>query len=127
MLEFEILAQGLYRSEDLHISYQPDQHLQLTPELQAEMDQYWQEKLRQAQQQQSLLFDAPLYRFISARQDSEQSLQLTLSQTSYKEYVTTRHKNFATGRARSELGNPLAVCSVVETNDGAILLDKRQG
>jgi len=47
--------------------------------------------------------------------------------TSYKQYVTTRVPDFAQGRARSELGNPLAVCSVVETSDGSILLDKRQG
>ena len=127
MFEFEILARGLYRPEDLHISYQPDQFLRLTPELQEWMEQFWQEKLRLAQQQHSLLFDAPLYRFISARQASERSLQLTLGQTSYKEYVATRSQDFAAGRARSELGNPLAVCSVIETADGHILLDKRQG
>ncbi|GHO85391.1 NUDIX domain-containing protein [Dictyobacter formicarum] len=127
MFEFEILARGLYQPEDLHISYQPDQFLQFTPELQEWMEQFWQEKLRQAQQQQSLLFDAPLYRFIAARQDTAQTLQLTLGQTSYKEYVATRSQDFAAGRARSELGNPLSVCSVVETADGHILLDKRQG
>ncbi|GCE04974.1 hypothetical protein KDAU_23030 [Dictyobacter aurantiacus] len=56
-----------------------------------------------------------------------QALHLTLGQTSYKEYVVTRSQEFASGRTRAELGNPLSVCSVVETADGHILLDKRQG
>lgn len=127
MLEFEILARGLYQPEDLHISYQPDQFLQFGCELQEWMEQFWQEKLRQARQSNSLLFDAPLYRLVSVRQATGQALQLTLGQTSYKEYVVTRSQEFASGRPRSELGNPLSVCSVVETADGYILLDKRQG
>jgi 8-oxo-dGTP pyrophosphatase MutT (NUDIX family) len=50
-----------------------------------------------------------------------------LGDTGYKEYVTTRVPEFAQGRKREELGNALSVCSVVETSDGYILLDKRQG
>src|SRR5207247_4109154 len=50
-----------------------------------------------------------------------------LGETGYKEYVTTRVPEFAQGRKREELGNALSVCSVVETRDGYILLDKRQG
>ncbi|GLV58240.1 hypothetical protein KDH_50730 [Dictyobacter sp. S3.2.2.5] len=127
MLEFEILARGRCRPQDLHISYQPDQFLRFPSELQEWMERFWQEKLRRAQQQNSLLFDSPLYRLISVQQDSEQTLHLTLGQTSYREYVVTRSQEFAAGRARAELGNPLSVCSVVETADGHILLDKRQG
>jgi hypothetical protein len=41
--------------------------------------------------------------------------------------VTTRVPEFAQGHTRAELGNALSVCSVVETSDGYILLDKRQG
>jgi 8-oxo-dGTP pyrophosphatase MutT (NUDIX family) len=127
MLEFEILARGLYRPGQLHISYQSDQRLPFSVEQQAAMDYLWQAKLLQAKQQQRLLFDAPLYRLINASKTSEQTIHLTLGDTSYKEYVTTREKSFAQDRPRIELGNPLAVCSVVETSDGVILLDKRQG
>jgi 8-oxo-dGTP pyrophosphatase MutT (NUDIX family) len=55
------------------------------------------------------------------------TLRLVLGNTGYKEYVTTRVPEFFQARARQELGNALAVCSVVETSDGHILLDKRQG
>ena len=127
MFEFEILVRGLYRQTDLHIAYQPDQRLLLPSEQQAWLDQRWQEKLYQAQQQHHLLFDAPLYRFINAQAQPGNILALTLGETSYKEYVVTREDTFAHGRARNELGNPLAVCSVVETSDGFILLDQRQG
>jgi 8-oxo-dGTP pyrophosphatase MutT (NUDIX family) len=58
---------------------------------------------------------------------STPSLHLTLGNTTYKEYVTTREPTFAQNRPREELSNPLAVCSVIETTDNYILLDKRQG
>jgi 8-oxo-dGTP pyrophosphatase MutT (NUDIX family) len=54
-------------------------------------------------------------------------LHLIFGDTSYKEYVTTREPQFARGRDRQQLSNALAVCSVIETTDGHILLDKRQG
>src|ERR1051326_4333071 len=77
MLEFEILARGLYRPDQLDITYNPSLRMHTSPAIQ--------------------------------------------------EYVTTREPEFARGRARQELGNALSVCSVVETDDGYILLDKRQG
>ena len=55
------------------------------------------------------------------------ALHLVLGDTSYKEYVTTRVPEFFQGRDRQELSNALAVCSVIETSDRYILLDKRQG
>ena len=91
------------------------------------MDRLWQAKLLQAKLQQRLLFDAPLYRLIDANQLNERTIHLTLGDTSYKEYVITREQTFAQNRPRIELGNPLAVCSVVETSDNVILLDQRQG
>ncbi|WP_151755891.1 NUDIX hydrolase [Dictyobacter vulcani] len=127
MFEFEILVRGLYRQPDLRIAYQPDQRLLLPGEQQARLDLRWQEQLQQARQQQRLLFDAPLYRFIDVQAQPDNTLALTLGETSYKEYVTTREATFAHGRSRHELGNPLAVCSVIESSDGFILLDQRQG
>jgi 8-oxo-dGTP pyrophosphatase MutT (NUDIX family) len=127
MSEFEILAKGLYRPEQLQITYQPDQVLRFSVEQQAEMEHVWQTKLLQAKQQQRLLFDAPLYRLIATQQTSAESIQLTLGDTSYKEYVITREPACAQDRPRTEISNPLSVCSVVETSDAIILLDQRQG
>jgi 8-oxo-dGTP pyrophosphatase MutT (NUDIX family) len=127
MLEFEILARGLYRPEQLHITYQPTQILPFSVEQQVEVDHFWQAKLLQAKEQQRLLFDAPLYRLINARQATKLTINLILGDTSYKEYVITREQTFAQDRPRIELSNPLAVCSVIETSDGMILLDQRQG
>ncbi|GCE26623.1 hypothetical protein KDA_21070 [Dictyobacter alpinus] len=127
MFEFEILARGVYRPEDLQITYQSSQRLLFHVEQQASMDELWQQKLQQAQQQQRLLFDAPLYRFIDAQSGASNTLALMLGDTSYKEYVLTRETSFTQGRSRGELGNPLSVCSVVETSDGFILLEQRQG
>ncbi len=127
MLEFEIIIHGLYRPDQLIIHYDPTSHISILPQTETWMDTFWQEQLQQARLQNKRLFDAPLFRYIDAQSSTDQSLHLTLGDTSYKEYVTTRTPLFAQGRPRHELANPLAVCSVIETSDGYILLDRRQG
>jgi 8-oxo-dGTP pyrophosphatase MutT (NUDIX family) len=127
MIEFEILARGLYRPAQLVINYDPTLQMPMTAATRAWMDERWEQKLAQARQQGTPLFETPLFRLIAASAQTDGMLHVTMGDTSYKQYVTTREADFAAGRARSELGNPLAVCSVVETSDGFILLDKRQG
>ncbi|HEY7419678.1 MAG TPA: NUDIX hydrolase [Ktedonobacteraceae bacterium] len=127
MLEFEILAQGCYLPEQLLIDYRPEQRIAVTPTTQEEIDRSWQQKLHEAQQKGTLLYDAALFRFVSIRADLEGTLQLLLGDTSYKEYVATRMPEFTAYHAREELSNALSVCSVVETRDGYMLLDKREG
>ena len=127
MLEFNILARGLYRPEQLVITYDPSLRMPVTPAIQSRMDHFWERRLAQAQEQGIPLFDAPLYRFVSAESRADSTLHLVLGNTSYKEYVATRSPEFSQRRSREELGNALAVCSVVETRDGSILLDRRQG
>ncbi len=127
MLEFEILAYSLYRPEQLEITYNPSLRMPADPIIQAWMDSFWKQKLAIAREQHVPLFDAPLFRFIEVEERDDNTLHLLLGDTGYKEYVTTRVPEFAQGRKREELGNALSVCSVVETSDGYILLDKRQG
>jgi hypothetical protein len=127
MLEFEILAQGRYRPDQLDITYDPALIMPTTPETSEWMDTLWQQKLVSAREKNIPLFDVPLFRFISVEAQPDGTLHLVLGNTSYKEYVTTRVLEFCQGRSRLELGNALAVCSVIETSDGHILLDKRQG
>ncbi len=127
MLEFEILAHGLYRQDQLNITYNPSLRMPTSPTIQAWIDTLWEQKLVLAREQNIPLFDAPLFRFVEAEAKPDGTLHLVLGDTGYKEYVTTRIPEFAQGRKREELGNALSVCSVVETSDGYILLDKRQG
>ena len=127
MLEFEILARGLYRPDQLDITYDPSLRMHTSPAIQEWMDTLWQQKLATAQKKAVPLFDSQLFRLVSTKAREDSTLYLVLGNTSYKEYVTTREPEFAHGRARQELGNALSVCSVIETNDGYILLDKRQG
>jgi 8-oxo-dGTP pyrophosphatase MutT (NUDIX family) len=127
MLEFEILTRGLFRPNQLAITYDPALRMPTDPAIQQWMDTLWTQKLAMAREQGFPLFDAPLFRFVNAEAHADGSLHLTLGDTGYKEYVTTRVPKFYRGRQRQELGNALSVCSVVETSDGYILLDKRQG
>ncbi|HXL37706.1 MAG TPA: NUDIX hydrolase [Ktedonobacteraceae bacterium] len=127
MLEFEILVHGLYRPDQLNITYNPSLRMPISPSIQAWIDAFWEQKLATAREQNIPLFDAPLFRFVEVEATAEGTLHLVLGDTGYKEYVTTRVLEFSQGRKREELGNALSVCSVVETSDGYILLDKRQG
>lgn len=127
MLEFEILARGLFRPEQLAIHYDASLTMPFTPAIRDWMEALWQKKLAMARQRNVPLYDAPLFRFISAEVSAGETLRLVLGNTGYKEYVTTREPEFANQHARQELGNALGVCSVVETSDGYILLDKREG
>ncbi len=127
MLEFDILARGLYRRDQLAITYDPSLHISITPSIQQWMDTLWQQKLAIAHEKGTRLFDSQLFRLEQATASSDRILHLVLGNTSYKEYVTTREPEFARGRNRSEPSNALGICSVVETSDGSILLDKRQG
>jgi len=127
MLECEILARGLYRPDQLDIAYDSSLRMPATPAIQEWMDTLWEKKLAFARERDIPLFDAPLFRLVEAASTPGGRLRLVLGDTGYKEYVTTRVPEFARGRKRVELGNALSVCSVVETSDGYILLDKRQG
>ncbi len=155
-LEFATLAHGLFRPEGLIVHYDPTLCIHPDPQEQSWMDNLWQEKLQQAQQQHRRLFDAPLFRLVDAStrpafrktqpthwvsvphdplqfisplppSPLDTALHITLGNTSYKEYVTTRTPAFSQNHTRAELGNALGVCSVVETSDNYILLDKREG
>ncbi|HEU0000411.1 MAG TPA: NUDIX hydrolase [Ktedonobacteraceae bacterium] len=127
MREYEILARGLFRPEQLVITYNSALRMPTSPAIQRWMDALWAQKLVMARERGVPLFDAPLYRFVDEETLGDGTLHLTLGDSGYKEYVTTRSPEFSSGRQRSELGNALAVCSVVETSDGYILLDKRRG
>jgi hypothetical protein len=129
MIEFEILARGLYRPEQLAIVYDPSLRMPITRAIQAWMDSLWQEKLAIARREGIPLYDSQLFRLISAELQpggTSPCMRIILGDTSYKEYTTTRVPEFAQGRSRQELSNALAVCSVVETTDGHILYEKRQ-
>lgn len=127
MLEFEVLARGLYRPEQVEIVYDSTLRMPLLPDQREWMDALWQAKLALARERQTRLFDSQLFRLVEAASRPDGSLHLVLGDTSYKEYVTTREPEFALHHPREERGNAIGVCSVVETSDGAILLDKRQG
>ena len=127
MVEFEIVARGCYRPDQVRVEYEPALCMPTTPEIQSWLDQCWQEKLQQARESGTRLFDAPLFRFVEATAQDDGTLHLPVGDTSYKEYVTTRVPEFFASRTRQELGNALSVCSVVETSDDYVLLDRRQG
>ena len=126
MIEFEILARGLYWPDQLDITYDPSLRMPNSPAIQEWMDALWEKKLVLARQRGVPLYDSLLFRLVSAEALPDGRLKLVLGDTGYKEYTTTRESEFFTGRDRQELSNALAVCSVVETSDGYILYEKRQ-
>src|SRR6266487_2125011 len=86
MIEFEIVARGLYRPDQLIITYDPAQRMPKTADTQAWMDDLWQQKLMLASEHGRRLFDAPLFRFVAATAQSAGTLHLGIGNSSYKEY-----------------------------------------
>jgi 8-oxo-dGTP pyrophosphatase MutT (NUDIX family) len=127
MLEFEFLVRGRFAPDQISVHYNAALHIELTDELQSEMERIWQEKLVQAQQQNFQLFDGKLFRMIDVEQLADSTLSLTLGNTSYKEYIATRTPAFVQQLTRKGISNALAGCSVIETLDGFLLLEQRQG
>lgn len=127
MLDFEFLARGLYTPEQLVIDYNSAHHVSLTGAMQTEMQRIWHDKLAQAKEQSFPLFDGKLFRLMYVEERDDKTLRVKLGDTSYKEYVATRTSAFSQQLTRDELSNPLSVCSVIETLDGYILLEKRHG
>jgi 8-oxo-dGTP pyrophosphatase MutT (NUDIX family) len=125
MIEFEILARGFFKPNQLTITYDPTLQMPNTPSMQVWMDRTWEERLAAARAQGFPLYDSRLFRLVSVERTGV-TLQLVLGDTSYKDYTTTRTPDFFQGRERAELANPLAVCSVIETSDGYILYEKRR-
>ena len=126
MLEFQILTRGLYRHDQLNITYDPSLTMPLTPAIEEWIERTWQEKLHLSREQNFRLYDSPLFRLVEVEAEAAGTLRLVLSNTSFKEFIATREPAFAQGHRRQELSNAIAVCSVVETTDGYILYEKRQ-
>ncbi|TME61081.1 MAG: hypothetical protein E6I59_12030, partial [Chloroflexi bacterium] len=64
MIEFEILARGLYRPDQLAMTYDPSLRMPTTPAIQQWMDTLWQQKLAIAQEKNIPLYDSKLFRLV---------------------------------------------------------------
>ncbi len=127
MLDFEFLVRGCYTPAQIVVDYNSTHHVSVTTEMQATMEHIWHDKLALAKEQNVQLYDGQLFRLMYAEERENSTLRLKLGNTSYKEYVATRSPEFSQQLTRDELSNALSVCSVIETLDGYILLEKRQG
>src|SRR5258708_16548432 len=94
ILEFEILARGLYRPDQLDITYDPSLSMPINPAIQEWMDSLWEQKLAIAREKGVPLFDASLFRLIEAESKPDGRLHLVLAATGDKEYVTPRVTKF---------------------------------
>ncbi|HVB62354.1 MAG TPA: hypothetical protein VNE61_14255, partial [Ktedonobacteraceae bacterium] len=94
MLEFEMLARGFYRPDQLAITYNPSLRMPVTTEMQQWMERTWQEQLALSREQQFAHYDAELFRLISVQARSDGKLALVLGDTTYKEFSTSRFPQF---------------------------------
>src|ERR1700682_5755651 len=102
MIKFSIIARGLYQPEQLVIHYDPALRMPITAEMRIWMDELWEKRLTQDRGDGTRLFEAPLFRYIGAVSNADGTLSLTLGDTTYKEYVTTRIPEFAEGHSRQD-------------------------
>jgi hypothetical protein len=84
MIEFELLAQGCYRPDQVIMQYDPTLRMPSTPTIQAWMDTTWEQLLAQAREKAIPLFDAPLFRYVHAASHPDGTLHITVGKTDYK-------------------------------------------
>lgn len=127
MPEFEILALGPFRAETLHIYYDPTSGCMPVDDFfSAQANAAWQEhSSRRAALGLNHSNDelVRLARFTLKQNDT--LLELSLGRTDFREFVATRSREALRHRNWSRLANPLAVASVVVTNDDKILVGRR--
>jgi 8-oxo-dGTP pyrophosphatase MutT (NUDIX family) len=121
--EFEILVAGRF---DLVVHYHQGSIRQYSPEERTLIDRIWGERLAECREKGIPLYDGSLFRLLDYEADDSRMV-LRFGETGYKEYVGTRTDSYARQRRREELSNPMAVCAVVHTADGKILVEKRVG
>src|SRR2546426_12311457 len=101
MIEFEILARGVYRPDQVYITYDPSLRMPSTPAVQSWVDALWEEKLAQARAKGVPLYDSPLFRLVSVETNEAgqaPGLHILLGDTGDKEYGTTRGPEFVRWR-----------------------------
>ncbi len=64
MIDFEILARGLFHPDQLIVSYDPSLRMPIDPAIQNWMDILWQQKLVEAGEKGTPLFDTNLFRLV---------------------------------------------------------------
>jgi 8-oxo-dGTP pyrophosphatase MutT (NUDIX family) len=124
--EFKILAAGIFLPGSVKALYDTNHAIRLTAEDDDLIERIWNERLIDSQNKRISLYNSALFRLYDY-EAFDKSLSLSLSNTTYREYVGTRDPLYHAAHAQTELANALAVCAVVHTDDGKILIEKRVG
>jgi 8-oxo-dGTP pyrophosphatase MutT (NUDIX family) len=122
---FDVLASGAFRRGDIHILYERGARVVRSHEEQDLIALGWAEAILLAKQHGTPMFNGRLFRMKDWRTDAD-ALTIGLGDTDYCEYVGTRVPEFYLCHSRPSLANPLAVCIALITNDGNILVERRQ-
>ena len=116
---------GHYGPESVETQWLDDSR-PTNPDVDALIEQAWQDQTSQASQDDRCLYDGKLCRLIDLEAD-EQRLSLTLGAVSYKEFMgtnlTNAHLRYRHGP--EVLANPLGVSAAVVTQDEYVLLGRR--
>lgn len=92
----------------------------------AYIEKQWQTTLARNTAKPDAVFNGDLFSLLSWNIRNGK-LELALGDTNYKEYVGTRNHEFKRKFPCTRIANPLAVCAVIVTNDGEILIERRNG
>ncbi len=97
-----------------------------TPSVEAAIARTWEVQVALAREEERLLFDGQLARFVGAEATGGK-LRLHLATTSYREFVGTNLYNMATARREGvdALANPLGVSAAIVTADGFLAFGRR--
>lgn len=119
MTYYQILHKGEFSSDQVQITYREGRIQQHEEAL-----QFISTKWKKAQAENSELFNGRLYR-LDNHTVTKNLLQLSVSDTDYKEYVGTRDIDFVNKFGMEFTSNPISVGIVLITLDNKIILGRR--
>lgn len=127
-MDFSVMVQGKFKKDDLIIKYDPDKKFVLSDSQKRIADHIWTEKKTESDKSGTILYNGSLFNMIKLNNNSlSNTLSITLSACTYKDYVATRTRNIVDASNRPLFADPLAICSAVITTDNKILIGKRSG
>lgn len=118
--DFRILRRGMFRAKQLSLNLLPGRR-EYPPFLQTLISQAWEE----ARLNPDLdLYDGRVLSLVSSSVAAD-TLQVDVQATRYRAFYGTNVRNYDRIGDPALCANALAVCAVVETGDGCILMGKR--
>lgn len=124
MEEFEVLAQGLFTYDEVHVDYRPGRHIKWGQSAETFIENTWKAHVLASREKGITTYNGNVFHLETFNR-ADSGLFLTVSDMEFRSCIGTGTTNFAVAFPQEPQANPLSVSIVLVTTDGKIVLEKR--